>query len=108
RSIEEIAALRRETADGRNPRNAKVILAKELTGRFHGAAAADGGEADFNLRARGGIPNETEAVAPAGGPLAMGSLLNQARLAPSTSEAMRLIEGGGVRVDCSVVVYRGM
>ena len=108
RSIEEIAALRRETAAGRNPRDAKVMLAKELTQRFHGAAAADGGEADFNLRARGGIPDEIEAVALEGAPLAIGSLLKQARLAPSTSEAMRLIEGGGVRVDGAVVSDRGL
>ena len=108
RSIEEIAALRRQTAAGRNPRDAKVMLAKELTQRFHGAAAADGGEADFNLRARGGIPDEIEAVALEGAPLAIGSLLKQARLAPSTSEAMRLIEGGGVRVDGAVVSDRGL
>jgi len=105
---DEIARLRRETAEGRNPRDAKVLLAKELTARFHGAAAADGGEADFNLRARGGIPDEIEALSLEGAPLAIGALLKQARLAPSTSEAMRLIEGGGVRVDGSVVVDRGL
>jgi tyrosyl-tRNA synthetase len=43
----------------RNPRDAKVMLAKELTARFHGAAAAEGGEADFNLRAKGGIPTRS-------------------------------------------------
>jgi tyrosyl-tRNA synthetase len=105
---EEIAALRRETADGRNPRDAKVLLAKELTARFHGAAAAEGGEADFNLRARGGIPDQIDAVSLAGAPLAIGALLKQARLAPSTSEAMRLIEGGGVRIDGAVVADRGL
>jgi tyrosyl-tRNA synthetase len=108
RSPEEIAALRRQTADGRNPRDAKVMLAKELTQRFHGAAAAEDGESDFNLRARGGIPDDIEAVALEGAPLAIGSLLKQARLAPSTSEAMRLIEGGGVRVDGAVVSDRGL
>ena len=108
RSVEEIAGLRRETEGGRNPRDAKVMLAKELTGRFHGAAAAEGGESDFNLRAKGGIPDEIDAIALDGAPLAIGSLLKQARLAPSTSEAMRLIEGGGVRVDGTVVVDRGL
>jgi len=108
RSIDEIAGLRRETAEGRNPRDAKVMLAKELTARFHGAAAADAGEADFNLRARGGVPDEIEAVTLGGAPLGIGALLKQARLAPSTSEAMRLIEGGGVRVDGAVVSDRAL
>ncbi len=108
RSIEELALMRRETAEGRNPRDAKVQLAKELTARFHGAAAAEGGEADFNLRAKGGIPDQIDAVSLAGAPLAIGAVLKQARLAPSTSEAMRLIEGGGVRVDGVVVADRGL
>lgn len=108
RSTEELARLRRETAEGRNPRDAKVALAKELTARFHGAAAAEGGEADFNLRAKGGIPDQIDAVSLAGAPLAIGAVLKQARLAPSTSEAMRLIEGGGVRVDGAVVADRGL
>ena len=108
RSIEEIAALRRETAAGRNPRDAKVLLATELTARFHGAAAAEAGLVDFNLRARGGIPDDIEAVSLEGAPLAIGALLKQARLAPSTSEAMRLIEGGGVRVDGAVVSDRAL
>jgi tyrosyl-tRNA synthetase len=67
---------------GRNPRDAKVLLAKELTARFHGAAAADAGEADFNLRARGGIPDEIESVSLSGAPLAIGSLLKQAASPP--------------------------
>jgi tyrosyl-tRNA synthetase len=108
RSPEDIAALRLETSEGRNPRDAKVLLAKELTARFHGAAAAEAGEADFNLRARGGIPEQIESVSLAGAPLAIGALLKQAHLAPSTSEAMRLIEGGGVRVDGTVISDRGL
>ena len=54
------------------------------------------------------MPDEIEAVALEGAPLAIGSLLKQARLAPSTSEAMRLVEGGGVRVDGAVVSDRGL
>jgi len=108
RSNEEIAALRRETAEGRNPRDAKVTLAKELTARFHGVTAAEAGLADFNLRARGGIPDEIDAVSLDGAPLAIGAVLKQARLAPSTSEAMRLIEGGGVRIDGAVVSDRAL
>ncbi len=108
RSPAEIAALRAATAAGANPRDAKVQLAKEITARFHGAAGADAGAADFDLRARGGIPDEIEAVALDGAPLGIGAVLKQARLAPSTSEALRLVDGGGVRVDGAVVADRGL
>jgi tyrosyl-tRNA synthetase len=103
-----LAQLRAEVAAGRNPRDAKVALAKEITARFHGAAAADAGEADFDLRARGGIPDEIEAISFGGAPLGIGAVLKQARLAPSTSEALRLVDGGGVRVDGTVVADRGL
>jgi tyrosyl-tRNA synthetase len=108
RSPAEIAALRAATTAGANPRDAKVQLAKEITARFHGAAGADAGAADFDLRARGGIPDEIEAVALEGAPLGIGAVLKQARLAPSTSEALRLVDGGGVRVDGAVVADRGL
>jgi len=108
RSVDDIARLRAETGDGRNPRDAKVALAREITARFHGGAAADAAEADFNLRARGGIPDQIEAVSLDGAPLGIGAVLKQARLAPSTSEAMRLIEGGGVRIDGAVVSDRSL
>ncbi len=103
RSEAEIARLKAEVDAGRNPKDAKVLLAREITARFHGAAAADAAQADFELRARGGIPDEIPEVSLAGAPLAIGALLKQAGLAPSTSEAMRLIDGGGVRVDGGVV-----
>jgi tyrosyl-tRNA synthetase len=108
RGKDEVDRLRAETDAGRNPRDAKVALAKEITARFHGAAAAEGGEADFNLRAKGGIPDEIEAIALSGAPLGIGAVLKQARLAPSTSEAMRLVEGGGVRVDGTVIADRAL
>ena len=108
RSVDDIARLRAETSGGRNPRDAKVALAREITARFHGSAAADAAEADFNLRARGGIPDQIEAVSLDGAPLGIGAVLKQARLAPSTSEAMRLIEGGGVRIDGAVVSDRSL
>ncbi len=56
RPEDEIDRLRAEVAGGRNPKEAKVLLAREITARFHGAAAADAAEADFELRARGGVP----------------------------------------------------
>jgi tyrosyl-tRNA synthetase len=108
RSVDEISGLKAATAAGRNPRDAKVLLAKEITARFHGAAAAEAGEADFNLRARRGIPDEIGAVSLEGAPLGIGAVLKQARLAPSTSEAMRLVDGGGVRIDGAVVSDRGL
>ena len=99
----EIAGLKREVEAGRNPKDAKVLLAKEITARFHSAAAADAAEDDFQRRAAGGVPDDVADLALAGGPLAIGQLLKQAGLAPSTSEALRLVEQGGVRIDGSVV-----
>jgi len=99
----EIARLKSEVAGGRNPMDAKVMLAKEITARFHDAAAADGAERDFRRRAAGGIPDDIPELALAGAPLAIGALLKRCGLVPSTSEAMRLIEQGGVRLDGGVV-----
>jgi tyrosyl-tRNA synthetase len=104
----EIETLKAEVEAGRNPKDAKVMLAKEITARFHSAAAADAAEADFDNRAKGGVPDEIPEVALAGAPLAIGALLKQANLAPSTSEALRLVEGAGVRVDGAVVSDRGL
>jgi tyrosyl-tRNA synthetase len=104
----EIAALKAEVAAGRNPKDAKVMLAKEITTRFHSAAAAEAAEADFANRARGGIPDEIPEVSLSGAPLGIGALLKQANLAPSSSEAMRLVEGGGVRIDGVVVSDKGL
>ena len=108
RAPADVARLRAETEGGRNPRDAKVLLAKEIVARFHGAVAADAGEADFDHRARGGVPDVIDAVALGGAPLGIGAVLKQAGLAPSASEAMRLLDGGGVRVDGAVVSDRGL
>jgi len=108
RSSEDIARLRSEVEAGRNPKEAKVLLAREITGRFHGEAAAEGAQADFELRARGGVPDEIPKVALGGAPLAIGALLKQANLAPSTSEALRLVDGGGVRIDGAPVADRAL
>ncbi len=108
KSLAEIAALKAEVAGGRNPKDAKVMLAKEITTRFHSAAAADAAEEDFHNRSKGGIPDEIPEVRLSGAPLGIGAVLKQAGLAPSTSEASRLIDGGGVRVDGSAVSDRGL
>ncbi len=103
RSEAEIARLQAEVAAGRNPKQVKELLAHELTARFHGAAAAEAAHADFELRARGGVPDEIAEVALTGAPLGLGALLRAAGLAPSASEALRLIDGGGVRIDGAVI-----
>jgi tyrosyl-tRNA synthetase len=108
RSAADIEQLKAEVAAGRNPRDAKVLLAKEITTRFHDAAAAEAAEQDFVNRSKGGIPDEIPEVALSGAPLGIAQLLKQAGLAPSTSEANRLIEGGGVRVDSSTVSDKGL
>ena len=104
----EIAAFKREVDAGRNPKDVKVMLAKEITSRFHSAAAAEAAEQDFMNRARGGVPEEIPQVELTGAPLAIGALLKQAGLAPSTSEGLRLIEQGGVRIDGTVVSDKGL
>ena len=103
RSEAEIAALRHEVEVGRNPKDAKVLLAKEITTRFHSAAAAEAAHEDFQRRAAGGVPDEIPECRLGGAPLAIGALLKQAGLAPSTSEALRLVDQGGVRIDGAVV-----
>ncbi len=108
KSLEEIAALKAAIAQGANPKDAKVALAKEITARFHSAAAADAAEQDFINRSKGGVPDEIPEVSLSGAPLGIGALLKSAGLAPSTSEANRLIDGGGVRVDGAVVSDRGL
>ena len=104
----EIAALKAEVEAGRNPKDAKVMLAREITARFHGAAAADAAEQDFQNRAAGGVPDVIPELSLSGAPLGIGALLKQAGLAPSTTEALRLVDQGGVRVDGSAVSDRGL
>ncbi|MGH8796670.1 MAG: tyrosine--tRNA ligase [Caldimonas sp.] len=108
RSEDEIARLKTEVDAGRNPKDAKDVLALEITTRFHGAAAAAAAADDFRNRARGGVPDVIPDVALSGAPLGIGALLKQANLAPSTSEALRLVDGGGVRVDGATVGDRGL
>ena len=103
RSEAEIAALKAEVEGGRNPKDAKVALAKEITSRFHSPASADAAELDFINRSKGGVPEDIPQVTLTGAPLGIGALLKMAGLAPSGSEASRLIDGGGVRVDSSVI-----
>ncbi len=104
----KIAALKAEIEAGRNPKEAKLMLAREITSRFHNAAAATAAEQDFNHRAQGGVPDEISEMALNGAPLGIAALLKQAGLAPSTSEANRLIDGHGVRVNSVTVADKGL
>jgi tyrosyl-tRNA synthetase len=111
RSNEEIAALRQQQAEGRNPRDIKVLLAKEMVARFHSARAADEAESEFMSRFRfGAMPDDMPEVRLAAGAAGIGvaALLKQAQLAPSTSEAIRNIEQGGVKIDGEKVSDRAL
>ncbi|MEG1114346.1 MAG: tyrosine--tRNA ligase [Janthinobacterium sp.] len=108
RSIAELAQLKREVEEGRNPRDAKVALAQEIVARFHSQQAAEDALADFVNRSKGGIPDDIPEVTLAGAPLGIPQLLKQAGLCPSTSEAMRKIDQGGVRIDGTVISDKGL
>jgi len=108
RSIEEIARFKSEAEGGRNPRDFKVLLGQEIVARFHSSADAERALEDFNHRAKGGVPDEIPSVTLSGAPLAIGQLLKQAGLVPSTSEALRNIEQGGVKIDGATVSDKGL
>ena len=102
RSSTEIAALKRAVEDGRNPRDVKVMLAQELVARFHNARTAEEALADFEARfQRNAIPEDLPEVTIVAGSegLALFQVLKQAGLTGSTSEAMRMIEQGAVRLN---------
>ena len=98
RATSEIAQFKADVAGGRNPRDVKVLLAQELVARFHSRQSAEAALADFEARfQRGAMPDEMpEMSVPAGG---VAQVLKQAGLVASTSEAMRQIDGGGVRLN---------
>jgi tyrosyl-tRNA synthetase len=111
RSLDEIAKLRRECAEGRNPRDAKVLLAKEIVARFHSPAAADAALAQFEARFKDGampesMPEVTLRGDPSGMPIAQ--LAKQAGIVESTSEALRLIAQRGLKVDGDVVADKAL
>ncbi len=111
RPMEEIEALRRECAGDRNPRDAKVMLAKEIVARFHSTAAADAALAEFESRFKDGampgdMPEVTLATAGAGLPVAQ--LAKQAGVVESTSEALRLIAQRGLKIDGEVVADKAL
>jgi len=102
RGNEEIAALKQQAAEGRNPRDIKVLLAKEIITRFHSARDAEQAAFEFMSRFKfGAMPDEMPefTMAAESDGVALTALLKQAGLAQSTSEAIRNIEQGGVKID---------
>ena len=108
RSIAEIAAFKADVEAGKNPRDIKVALAQEIVARFHSQQAAEDALADFVNRSKGGIPDDIPEVSLSGAPLGIGQLLKQANLCASTSEALRMVEQGGVRIDGTVISDKGL
>ncbi|OZI77516.1 tyrosine--tRNA ligase [Bordetella genomosp. 12] len=100
RSLEEIAALKAEVEGGRNPRDAKVLLAQEIIARFHSQQDAEQALANFEARFRdGAIPDDIPEIPLAGAPMGVLRILREAGLCASSSEAQRAVEQGGVKVD---------
>jgi tyrosyl-tRNA synthetase len=111
RSNTEITGFKREVAEGRNPRDIKVLLAQEIVTRFHSQKDAEDALADFEARfQRGAIPEDIPEVTvkvPAAG-VSIVNLLKAAALTASNSEATRMIEQGGVRADGAKVEDKGL
>lgn len=110
-SIETMNNWKQEVAAGRNPRDIKVTFAQEIVARFHDRTAAERALSDFEARFRqGALPEDMPEVkiAAEDGGLALAQALKQAHLTASTSESMRMIEQGGVRLDGERVSDRGL
>ncbi|HET7098386.1 MAG TPA: tyrosine--tRNA ligase, partial [Casimicrobiaceae bacterium] len=107
----EIAKLRRECLDGRNPRDAKVALGLEIVERFHGKPAAEHALAEFEARFRqGAVPEDMPEVTltTAGAGLTIAQLAKRAGIVDSTSEALRLIAQRGLKVDGEAVADKAL
>jgi tyrosyl-tRNA synthetase len=111
RSLAQIANFKEEIANGRNPRDVKVLLAQEIVTRFHSQKAAEEALAEFEARFQKGVlPDDMPeiSVASTDGHIAITNLLKQANLVASTSEAMRMIDQGGVKLDGDKVVDKSL
>jgi len=111
RSLGEIAAWREEVGQGRNPRDIKVLLAQEIVARFHSQKAAEDALAEFEARFRQGVlPDDMPeiTVAGTGEQIGIAQMLKQAGLVASTSEALRMIDQGGVKLDGEKISDRAL
>ena len=109
-SMPTIRGWKQEVEGGRNPRDIKVLLAKEIAARFHTKADAERAHAEFESRSKGVMPEDMAEISlPSGGKaIPIAQVLKQAGLTASTSEALRMIEQGGVRMDGERVGEREM
>lgn len=99
RPLSEIAQFKQDVAEGRNPRDIKVLLAKEITARFHSETDAEAAEQAFiNRFQKGAIPDEMPEFT-LEGEIVLANLLKEAGLVNSTSEAIRMVQQGGVKID---------
>jgi tyrosyl-tRNA synthetase len=111
RPLSEVAAFKGDVASGRNPRDIKVLLAQELVARFHNQEAADKALADFEARFKqGAMPDEIPEVSvqSVDGGVQISNVLKQAALTASTSEAIRMIDQGGVKLDGEKVTDKSL
>ncbi len=100
KSMQEINSLLQQTKEGLNPRDVKVMLAQEIVARFHNKKAADMALEQFNSQFRDGeLPQNIPDITIGGAPARLLSVLREAQLVSSASEAQRNVEQGGVRVD---------
>jgi tyrosyl-tRNA synthetase len=109
--LETIRAWRTEVLEGRNPREIKVTFAQEIVERFHSRVAAEAALADFEARFKaGGIPDEMPevSVSAADGAAAISHVLKESKLTSSTSEALRMIDQGGVKLNGEKVTDRSL
>jgi tyrosyl-tRNA synthetase len=120
-SLETIAGWKKEVAEGRNPRDIKVLFAREIVTRFHSAQAAERAQADFDARFKHGtvpenipvitvkVPNDGRKATSGTIPeMAIMKVLKESQLVSSTSEALRMIEQGGVRLNGEKVTDKGL
>lgn len=109
-SLETIASWKAAVKTGENPRNIKVRFAQEIVARFHNQADAEKALADFQTRAKGGVPDEVPEISVTieGASIGIAQLLKMAGLVESTSEANRAIDQGGVKLDSEKVTDKNV
>ena len=101
KTAKQIRLWKLRAEEGENPKKIKVEFAKELVERFHDADASDKAENNFNIRSKGQIPKDIPNfnIKCDGAGISVPQLLKKINLVSSTSEAMRLIDGGGIKVN---------
>lgn len=107
-SLDELSAHKQAVAMGKNPRDLKVAFAQEMVTRFHNRQTAEDALTDFMNRSKGGIPDDLAECRLSGTSMSISQILKQANLCPSTSDAMRMVEQNGVRINGEVVTDKAL